>query len=165
MRFLFFIIPVIFISASCSNNVENAVDYNEVIVLSYEKVADMEDNLMFHILMSDSIKFDSSYTEFLNQIESSKEEIESLGSFNTYSEFQEAALSMLDMYKDKAAQRLVELMNFMKGGSTEDVMDSTAYDVYFEDKMFELDSIIEDAFKRFENEQKKFAAKFGFSLM
>jgi len=163
-RISIYIASLIFFLVSCTNTGDNAVSYNEKIVLSYEKVASLEDRLMFYILKNDSVNFDTCYIDFLNQIEVSKTEIKNLGAYNEYSEFQEAALQMLEMYKNKAADRLVELMNFMKGGK-EEGMGSGINGDFFELKLFELDSIIEEEFERFENQQKKFAEMFGFVLM
>ena len=150
---------------SCSDNIEKALEYNEKIVLSYAKVADIEEKLMIYILSDDTAHIKIEYEKFVNQIDSSEKEIKVLGSFKDYPDFSVAALGMMSVYKKVALKEILDLMAYKKGMTYLEGSDSIKSEKALEGKLKGLDSLVESEFIKFETAQQKFAAKYSFKLM
>jgi len=156
--YLFFCFVFLFLS--CSDNVKEAIEYNKRIVLSYQKVADIKDKLMFYILVKDTTHFDLEYKEFVNQINLSEKEIGEIGSFENYPDFNNAALSMMSVYKDVAKKEILDLRFLVKKKLQLNKQDSSSENVFGE-KLHKLNSVLDSEFNKFETAQQKFAAKFN----
>ena len=162
-KFLIFFISV-FILLSCSDNTEQAIKYNKKIVLSYQKVAEIKEKLIFYILSNDSIHFKQENKQFIEQIGLSEKEIKDIGSFHNYSDYNTAALEMMKTYRSVANKEIKELMSIIKGKSQIKDSDTLNTNNIFEKKLDEINKLIEKEFIKFEQAQEKFAVKFNIKM-
>ena len=159
--FCFFVLLII----SCSDNSKDAIKYNEKVVLSYQKVADIEEKLIFYLLADDTVHFNVEYDKFVKQIDLSEKEIKQIGAFNKYPDFYEAALDMINFYKEVSSKKIIELMLLKREKANLKESDSLNKVNDFGESLKSYNSIMEIEFLKFDTAQKKFANKFSFKLM
>jgi len=162
-RIIFYFIALLLLS--CSDKSKDAINYNEKIVLSYQKVTDIEEKLIFYLLADDTLNFDKDYDRFINQIDSSEKEIKLIGAFEGYSDFYVAALNMINVYRKVASIKILDLMVLKREKVNPNKTDSLNKANDFGENLKSYNSIIENEFLKFDTAQQKFASKFGFKLL
>lgn len=157
------IVVVSLLMWGCSGSIEEALSYNETLVMQYNRVATIEERLIFLVLTEDTAYFDKELKKYITQIQTSDSVIRVLGAYRDYPDFQLAALRMLEVYKSTTPQ-MEELMAMVRNKSLIELTDSIPFDTLLSHKLFFMDSIIEAEFDTFYMAQEKFAAKFSFRL-
>ncbi|MDD3875905.1 MAG: hypothetical protein PHT69_04750 [Bacteroidales bacterium] len=156
------IIILLSILSSCSDSIEKAITYNEVIVEAYSAISLKEKDLLNSILNNDTAKIDSDYNIFIGQINESKKNVENLGAFNGYSDFYDATINIFNLYERIAKDEIVELINFMPFYFANS--ESADLNSELDQKLLNIDNSIDEEFNKFALAQEKFAAKYSFVL-
>ncbi len=156
---------IIFISLniSCSSSIDEALSYNEDIVLCYKKVADIEERLIYYLLTSDTINFNVQFENFKKQLDASEEEMKSIGGFNGDDTFQKEGVAMMNAYRETTLKELPELLVLLANSDTLGA-DSVNHDALFEKRLNNYDKIIGRAFDKFFEAQQKFAARYSIKI-
>jgi len=152
----------IFFFFSCSDSIDKAIGYNEVIVDAYRGIAEKETNLLLTILSNDTENLIADYTAFTEQIQTSKSIIEELGPYNNYDGFYNAAIGMFEVYERVAQNEIIDIIDFMEIYFADP--DNEELNNELDMKLLKMDDVIEQEFVKFETAQEKFAAKFNFAL-
>lgn len=149
--------------SSCSTHIDEAISYNEAVVLCYNKVADVEERLIYYLLTSDTLKFNEQLANFKKQLDLSSEELRGLGAFQGDDGFQKEGIAMLDAFKEITLKELPGLMTIILKTDTTGT-DTLHTDTLFESGLNEYESKIGEAFDKFVEAQQRFAAKYSFKL-
>lgn len=149
--------------SSCSTHIDEAISYNEAVVLCYNKVADIEERLIYYLLTSDTTNFKIQFENFRTQLDSSEEEMKVLGEFRGDSVFYKEGLAMIKTFKEVSLKELPELMTLISQSDTLG-KDTLTQDTLFESRLNAYDSRIGAAFDKFVEAQQKFAAQYSFKL-
>lgn len=153
---------VAMVVTSCGPTKEEAIDYNDKIIIEQvaiiEKIDDLYDALKNY---TDHKGLDSAYAAALKQIETSTDIVSKLEKFGDDTEFRDAALKLFGTYKSVMQNELKKLVDFSK-------LPDDLYTTEVEDEFNKLSDItitrMDDDLKQMNAAQIKFANKHKFEI-
>ena len=155
-----FYLLITFFFFTCGPSANDAIKYNDTIVIAQKKVIEKE-AVLIDAINETSDNIDLVYEDFKKEIDSSIVTIKKMEAFDKKTDYKDMALSFFSDYKEVAENEYKEMISYAK------VPDSL-YTEEIDNKVLELSKNIDDKINKsietFIKFQDNFAAKYKFEL-
>lgn len=155
-----FYLLITFFFFACGPSANDAIKYNDTIVVAQKKVIEKE-AVLIDVINTTSDSLDLVYEDFKKEIDLSIETIKKMEAFDKKTDYKDLALSFFSDYKEVAENEYKEMISYAK------VPDSL-YTEEMDNKVLELSKNIDDKINKsidaFIKFQDNFAAKYKFEL-